>query len=176
LGQTSRAAIFGRRRLPGQWRPPLVADERVVAWSDSDAGVLVATNLGLWLPAEPPGRLGWHEVHKAVWTGADLVVTAARPVGERDGYTVVEDLPSVVFRLREPGELPHQVRARVTRSVGYSAHHPLPGAGGLRVVARRVAGLDGLRWTVRYDTGVDLTDPVVAEVTSQILAQARLMG
>jgi hypothetical protein len=165
--------LFRRAALAEADRPPLAPDERVLAWADSDAGFLVATNLGLWLPADPPGRLGWHEIHKAAWTGTQLVVTAARQVGERPGYTVVEDLPAVPFALAKPGDLPHQVRARVTRSVDQSTHHPLPGAGGLWIAARRIPGRDGLRWTVRYDPGVDLDDPVVAEVTNQLVTQAR---
>jgi len=165
-------AWLRRPRLPAQHRPPLVGDERVVAWSGSDAGVLVATNLGLWLPADPPGRLGWHEIHKAAWDGATLVVTAAREVGQRGGYTVVEDLPAVPFRLVTPGDLPQQVRSRVTRSVGYSEHHPLPGSGGFRVAARRVPSRNGLRWTVRYDPGVDVDDPIVVEVTGRSVAEA----
>jgi hypothetical protein len=208
-------AWFRRRALPAEQRPPLARDERVVAWTRTDAGVLAATNLGLWLPADPPGRLvgrhlgrasgaafvvgrhlgrasgaafvvgrhlgrtsgaafvGWHEIHKAVWTGRELAVTAAREVASRAGFTVVEDLPTVGFTLSEPGELPHQVRVRVTRSVGYSAHHPLPGGGGFRVAARRIPGLDGLRWTVRYDPGVNRDDPIVAEVTAEVVDHAQ---
>jgi hypothetical protein len=159
-------ALFQRRRLPADRRPQLARDERVLAWADSDAGLLVATNLGLWAP----DRLGWHEIHKAAWNGTELVVTAAREVGERDGYRVVEDVPPVAFRLRDPGQLPHQVRARVTRSVGYSVHHPRPG---VRVAARRVPGVDGLRWTVRYDRGVDRDDPAVVAATGRIVVAAR---
>jgi hypothetical protein len=166
-------AWFRRPALPPEERPPLARDERVVAWARTDTGVLSATNFGLWLPLDPPARLGWHEIHKAVWTGSELAVTAAREVTARPGFAVVEDLPTVTFTVSEPGELPHQVRARVTRSVGYSAHHRLPGGGGFRVAARRVPGLDGLRWTVRYDPGVDPDDPIVAEVTGQIVDQAR---
>jgi hypothetical protein len=167
-------AWFRRRALPAEEQPPLARDERVVAWARTDAGVLAATNFGLWLPADPAGRIvRWHEIHKAVWTGRELVVTAAHEVAARPGFTVVEDLPTVTFVLSEPGELPHQVRSRVTRSVGYSAHHPLPGGGGFRVAARRVPGVDGLRWTVRYDPGVDPDDPVVAEVTAEVVDQAR---
>jgi hypothetical protein len=159
-------ALFRRRRLPAERRPPLAAGERILAWSESDQGLLVATNLGLWAPE----RLGWHEIHKATWDGTDLVVTAARRVGDRAGYTVVEDVAPVTYRLREPGQLPHQVRARVTRSVGYSVHHPRPG---VRVAARRVPGVDGLRWTVRYDTGVDPDDPAVTAATDQLVTAAR---
>jgi hypothetical protein len=165
--------LFRRAALAEADRPPLARDERVLAWADSDKGLLVATNLGLWLPADPPGRLGWHEIHKATWAGTELVVTAARQVAERPGYVVVEDLAPVPFALSRPGELPHQVRARVTRSVSQSTHHPLPGSGGVRIAARRVPGQDGLRWTVRYDSGVDHDDPVVVEVTAELVAQAR---
>jgi hypothetical protein len=174
-------AWFRRRALPAGERPPLARDERVVAWARTDEGVLAATNLGLWLPgappadppAGPPGRVGWHEIHKAVWTGRELAVTAAREVGSGPGYTVVADLPTVAFPLAQPGALPHQVRARVTRSVGYTAHHPLPGGGGFRVAARRVPGVDGLRWTVRYDTGVNRDDAIVGEVTDRVVEGAR---
>jgi hypothetical protein len=185
-------ALFGRRRrLPDRFRPPLERDERVLAWAETgDGGALVATNRGLWPlegpgaagadPArqpsdstDPPARLGWHEIHKATWTGEKLAVTAAKVVDHGTGFDVVEDLPTVGFPLPVPGDLPGEVRARVTRSVGPSTHHPLPGGGGVRVVARRVPGVDGLCWTVRYDPGVDHDDPATREITEQLVAQAR---
>lgn len=155
--------------------------------------VLVATNRGLWLPvrqepsgvAEPaqpepggvdeqaPRRLGWEEIHKAAWSGRDLAVTPAAAVATLDGYTVMADQPVLRYVLPEPGDLPHEVHARVTRSVAYSTHHPLAGGGGVRVAARRVPGLDGLRWTARYDGGVDADDPLVREATEQYVAQAQ---
>jgi hypothetical protein len=162
--------MLRRRRLPPADRPPLARDERILAWAGSDVGVLVATNLGLWLP---PGRLGWHEIHKALWDGRVLTVTAAQMVEERPGYAIVADLPPVPFTLGSPDDLPRTVRTRVTNSVGQSTHHALPGSGGVRVAARRVPGRDGLRWTVRYDPGVDHDDPVVAEVTGQLVEAAR---
>jgi hypothetical protein len=166
-------ALFRRRRpLPAPSRPALARDERVVAWSDSEAGVLVATNRGLWLPDFVP----WHLVNKATWDGSLLVVTPAHEVRERDGYTVVEDLPARSFRLVDPGDLPHQVRARVTRSVGYSTYQPLPGGRGFRLAARRVPGVDGLRWTVRYDPGVDVGDPATVAATGQIVAAVVVPG
>jgi hypothetical protein len=134
---------------------------------------LVATNRGLWVPMDPPGRLGWHEINKATWSEDKLAVTAARVAGSGAGYDIVEDLPTVAFALATPGDLPAEVRARVTRSVGPTSHHPLPGGGGARVAARRVPGVDGLRWTVRYDSEVDHDDPVVREATEQLVAQAR---
>jgi hypothetical protein len=167
-------ALFRRRpTLPVQYRPKLDRDERVVAWALAAQGALVATTYGLWLPGEQPTRLGWHEIHKAVWDGSSLKITAARQVEHGPGYDVVADRPGGNFPLADPGDLPAEVRARVTRSVGPSSHHPLPGSGGVRVVARRVPGVDGLTWTARYDDGVDHDDPIVRETTAALVEEAK---
>ncbi len=149
-----------RRRLPAEARRPLEANEHVVSWAACrDGGQLVATNRGLWLP-ERAARLGWHEIHKATWSGRVLsvlpgtLVTAAGDAPEAP-VDVVADAEPVDFLLADPGDLPHQVRTRVTRSVAYTAHHELPN-GGMRVVARRVSGRNGLSWAVRYDPGTIL--------------------
>jgi hypothetical protein len=63
------------------------------------------------------------------------------------------------------------VRDRVSRSVAYTRHHDVPG-GGVRVVARRVPGVDGVTWHVRFDEGTDAADPAVAEVTAELVAAA----
>lgn len=166
--------LFRRRpKLPADRRPPLEREERVLAWAgvEGSAEVVVATNRGLWLPGRS-GRLGWHEIHKAVWSGEELAVTPAAETEERDGYRVVVDQPVESFRLADPGEVPYHVRARVTASVGYSVHHRL-GAGGVRVVGRRVSGVDGLRWTVRYDPGTDHASAEARRLTAELVAQAR---
>jgi hypothetical protein len=174
--------LFRRKpKLPADRRPALDRDERVLAWAEvagggpagdaADGGVLVATNLGLWLPGRAH-RLGWHDLHKAVWSGRELTVTPAERVAERDGYLVVRDRPAESYPLLEPGDVPEQVRARVTRSVGYTSHHPL-GAGGVRVAGRRVSGVDGLTWTVRYDEGTAVDEPAVIEATDRLVAAAR---
>ncbi|MFY1582947.1 hypothetical protein ACN267_00410 [Micromonospora sp. WMMD734] len=134
-------------------------------------GVLVATNLGLWLPGRGQ-RLGWHDILKAVWSGRELTVTPAATVAERDGYLVVADGPAETYLLLDPGDLPHQVRARVTRSVAYTQQHPVPGGSG-RIAARRVAGADGLTWTVRYDPGTPVDADDVRAETDQLVAAAR---
>jgi len=164
--------LFRRRpKLPADQRPPLESEERVLCWGVVGESVIVATNRGLWLPDGK--RLGWHEIHKAAWSGRELVITPAEVVHERNGYVVLVDAPVIGFLLLEPGELPDQVRTRVTRSVAYTSHHPLPPNGGVRVVARRVSGTDGLTWSVRYDakTAVD-ADPVV-EATDELVASAQ---
>ncbi len=166
--------LFGRKpKLPAALRPALEADERVLAWAAvDDTRAVVATNRGLWLPDR--GRLGWHEIHKAAWSGRELRITPAEVAEERDGYTVLVDAPVVAFLLLEPGELPDQVRTRVTRSVAYTQHHPLP-AGGVRVVGRRVSGRDGLSWAVRYDSGTPVEQPPVVQVTGELVDAARTL-
>lgn len=165
--------LFRRRpKLPADQRPALDPEERVLCWARADAGgVLVVTNRGLWLP-DTDQRLGWHQVHKAVWSGQELAVIPAEVITERDGYAVVADQPVRAHRLPDPGDVPHQVRARVTRSVGYTAHHRLT-AGGVRVVARRVSGVDGLSWTVRYDPGTPHDDPETIAETDRLVRAAR---
>jgi hypothetical protein len=166
--------LFRRRpKLPADRRPVLDRDERLLAWAEvaGGDGAIVVTNHGLW----PPGRaarLGWHDIHKAVWSGRDLAVTPAERVGERDGYVVVADRPVETYLLLDPGDVPDQVRARVTRSVAYTVHHPIAG-GGVRVAARRVSGVDGLTWTVRYDPGTPTADEAVLETTDRLVAAAR---
>ncbi len=169
-------AWFGKRRLPADERPRLEPEERVVAWARTDAGdVVVATNRGLFLP-DREERLRWHEIHKAVWSGRELVVTPAEAVEEREGYVVAEDLPSEAHLLLEPWDLPRHVYSRVTRSVAYTQHHPLPGGGGVRVVGRRVSGTDGLKWTVRYDPDTDRGSEAVRRATDELVAQASSEG
>ncbi|MCW3817647.1 hypothetical protein ONA91_24640 [Micromonospora sp. DR5-3] len=168
--------LFNRKpKLPPAARPPLAAEERVLAWAavgnGEGDGVVVASNLGLWLPGRGH-RIGWHDILKAVWSGRELTVTPAERVAERDGYLVVADCPAETYLLLDPGDLPHQVRARVTRSVAYTSHHPVPGGAG-RIAARRVSGVDGLTWTVRYDPGTPADDEAVLAETDRLVAAAR---
>lgn len=166
-------SLFRRRpKLPAASRPALGPDERVLAWAavSSPEGALVATNHGLWLP--DGRRMGWHEIHKAAWSGRELRLTPAEVAEERDGYAVLVDGPVVGFLLLEPGELPDQVRTRVTRSVAYTSHHAL-NAGGVRVVGRRVPGRNGLTWSVRYDSGTPVKLAAVVELTGELVSAAR---
>jgi hypothetical protein len=165
-------SLFRRRpRLPAERRPPLEREERILTWAAvGDDGALVATNRGLWLPDGK--RLGWHEIHKAAWSGRELRITPAEVAQSRDGYAVLVDGPVVSFLLLAPGDLPDQVRARVTRSVAYTTHHPMP-SGGVRVVGRRVSGQNGLSWAVRYDAGTPVDLPAVIELTDQLVTSAR---
>ena len=164
--------LFRRRpSLPAAARPALEPEERVLTWTAAEPDqILVATNRGLWLPGGQ--RLDWHDIHKAAWSGRELRITPAEVRAERDGYVVFADGPVISFLLLEPGELPDQVRTRVTKSVGYTSHHPLP-SGAVRVVGRRVSGQDGLSWAVRYDTGTPLDEPDVVAATDELVAAAQ---
>jgi hypothetical protein len=175
--------LFRRRRLPAGARPPLADDERIIAWASEAAfaapeaagvgarqAVVVVTNLGLWLPgASGPTRLGWHEIHKATWSGRALRVVPAYEVAAHETYVEMADADPLTATLLDPDKVPEQVRARVGKSVAYTSHHALPG-GGVRVVARRVPGRDGLRWTVRYDPGTQPAPDAVAALVARGLA------
>ncbi len=168
-------SIFRRRpKLPADKRPELEPEERVLAWAwvgaEPGGPVAVATNRGLWLPDR--GRLGWHEIHKAAWSGRELQVVPAEVAEVREEYAVLIDAPAVTYLLLEPGELPDQVRTRVTRSVAYTSHHTLP-AGGVRVVGRRVSGVNGLSWAVRYDAGTPVDAAPVVEITAELVNAAQ---
>ena len=122
-------------------------------------------------PAAEPQRLPWHEIHKATWNGSLLTIVPAVEVEPG----VVADGTPIRLRLAEPRGLAAEVRARVTRSVAHSVHRELP-AGGVLIVARRVPGVDGLTWLLRFDDGTDRADPDVrlraAELLDEVQAAA----
>ncbi|GAB3943007.1 hypothetical protein GCM10027614_31010 [Micromonospora vulcania] len=68
--------------------------------------------------------------------------------------------------------MPEQVRTRVTRSVAYTEHHPVPG-GAARVAARREPGVDGLTWTVRLDPGTPPDNEALLAETDRLVTAAR---
>ncbi len=162
--------VFGKDKPPAEALAGLPPDERVTSWAVAGPGeVLVATPLGLWLGAdEERHRISWDAIHKATW--ADGVMTILPGVEVEPG--VVADDEPVRVTLAEPRDLPVEVRTRVTRSVAHSSHHTLPG-GGVRIVARRVPGVDGLTWVLRFDDGTDRADPEVRQLAAEFLEAAR---
>ncbi|RBY76104.1 hypothetical protein DQ238_18270 [Geodermatophilus sp. TF02-6] len=158
-------------------------DERVLAWGVlvRDEGWLVATSHGLRrVPADLPlpaagevGVLPWHEVASARWTatgdgGGRFEVTALTEVEPG----VQARLPVERHALRDAGDLPAVVRRRVDQTVVASRRSPLPGRGGVLLVARRVPGQAEREWTVVFDDDTDRSDPVAREVARQKLAEA----
>lgn len=143
--------MFGRPTLPAGLRSQFGRDERLLALADDGPAAVAATNLGVWLPvADGPGwrRVGWHEVVKATWTEAGLEVVE----GSADADGVVSDLAPVRYQLAEPRNLPTVVRQRVERSIGRWEQVRVPGGTG-RIVGRRAAGVNGISWTARLDSG-----------------------
>ncbi|SNY34761.1 hypothetical protein [Paractinoplanes atraurantiacus] len=177
-------SLFRRRpSLPSVLKPALAPDERVVAWAAVEPEqAVVVTNHGLFLPGVKE-RLGWHEIHKAGWSGRELRITPAEVAEERDGYTVMVDGPVHTVLLLDPGQVPDQVRMRVSKSVAYTNHHPVQVStnrpdkpflvGGVRIVGRRVSGRDGLSWAVRYDSGTPVSHQTVIEVTATLVSAAQ---
>ena len=153
------------------------ADERVLAWGElaGGAGWLVATSQGLRVVqpdgGEDSGVLRWHEVGAARWQaagsgGGRFVVT---PLTEVEPGVQARQ-PERRYVLTDAGDLPATVRRRVDETVVASQRAPLPGGGGVLLVARRLPGRPGREWTVVFDDDADRSDPAAREVAQQKLA------
>ena len=163
-------------------------DERVLAWGTlvRDGGWLVATSRGLRVvppevtsvedaealdPCAPGGVLPWHQIGSAKWL--------ATPDGggrfEVVRLTEVEPgvqarQPEVRHVLSDSGDLPAVVRRRVDQTVVARQRSPLPGGGGVLLVARRLPGQPGREWTVVFDDDAQRSDPDARETARQKLA------
>lgn len=160
---------FPRR---GSQAPPdamarLDREERVLAWAASPAGTVLATPAGLWVPDRD--RISWHLVTHVVWNGVVMTLTVARPVEDE----VLELEHPVAIRLTEPQTLPETVQQRFYSSRAHTARHRLTDGTGVIVVARRVPGVDGLRWYVVFDEPAARHDPVVRAEVARLLAEER---
>jgi hypothetical protein len=163
-------------RPPEVVRAALADDERALAWGalTRDEGWLVATDRGLRrLGGEGGGEpLPWHLIGSARWTAAGATG------GTFDVTPLSEVEPGVQARgpverhsLTDAGELPTVVRRRVDQTVVASRRSPLPGSGGVLLVARRIPGQPGREWTVVFDDDADRADPVARETARQKLAE-----
>ena len=179
-----------RRRLarpPEQVRVAVLAssdpDERVLAWGvlAGDEGWLVATSRGLRVvpphvasvEADVEGAvLPWHEVGHATWSAAPAGggTFAVTPLTEVEpGVQAREPVRRHV--LTDAGDLPAVLRRRVDQTVVASQRSPLPGGGGVVLVARRIPGQPAREWTVVFDDDADRSDPVAREAARQKLAE-----
>ncbi|MDF5757006.1 hypothetical protein [Spongiactinospora sp. TRM90649] len=148
---------FGSRRLPAG--VSVDDGERVLTHAGTDDdGHLVATDRALYLPGG--ARLPWYLIDRGEWgeDGLRLLTTE----GKRH-----------VFRVPVPGRLPEVVKERVTSSILVSRHVPLPGRGGVRLVARRVPGQDEPIWEFLFDEGLDPDDPGLRALAEQALEGVR---
>jgi hypothetical protein len=153
-------------------------DERILAWGAlvRDEGWLVATSRGLRTVRSDGqgtggGVLPWHEVGTARWSatadgGGSLVVT---PLAEVEPGVQARQ-PERRHVVADAGDLPGIVRRRVDQTVVASQRSPLPGGGGVLLVARRIPGEAVREWTVVFDDDAHRADPVAREAARQKLA------
>ncbi|NUS72468.1 MAG: hypothetical protein HOQ05_03585 [Corynebacteriales bacterium] len=149
FAQRVKEAFLGVQ-LPEGVVVSLEPGEHVTAWARTDSGeTLVCTERRLWhVAGNEPVSWRWHTIHKATWAHDALTLIP----GEEVEPGVVKDAPPRRWQLVEPSKVPAEVHARVTRSVAHAEHHMPPG---VWVIARRIAGRDGLDWVLRFDEGVD---------------------
>jgi hypothetical protein len=153
--------------------------ERVLAWGElvRDGGWLVATSRGLRVV--PPQvtsvtdaeLVPWHEIGSAKWLatsdgGGRFEVV---PLAEVEPGVQARQ-PEVRHVLSDAGELPGVVRRRVDETVVASQRTPLPGGGGVLLVARRIPGQAAREWSVVFDDDAQRSDPEAREVARQKLA------
>ncbi len=154
-------------------------DERVLAWGvlAREEGWLVATSRGLRVVQTVPrddgdDLLRWHEIGHAKWSaagdGGSFTVTALTEVEPG----VQARLPARRYVLADACDLPAVVRRRVDETVVTSIRSPLPGRGGVILVARRLPGQAAREWTVVFDDDADRNDPEAREIARQKLAEA----
>ena len=154
-------------------------DERILAWGalQRDEGWLVATSRGLRsVGSHGQGAanelLRWHEVGHAKWTtvpsgGGELAVTPLVEV--EPGVQARASVRRYAFT--DEGDLPAAVRRRVDETVVASSRSPLPGGGGVLLVARRIPGQPVREWSVVFDDDAHRTDPEAREAARQKLAE-----
>lgn len=155
-----------REALPEAVRS-LDLPERRLAWAVTDLGdPLVATPTSLYVGSDP---VAWVDVEKASWQPPTLVVTEVAEVegqGRRRAFTLAED-----------DGLAQVVHAQVTGSVAWSDRRRLDGGGAVRLVGRRVPGLEVLQWQAVWERAEDLLDPLRrAQVEQWVLELRRAIG
>ena len=155
------------------------ADERVLAWGAlvRDGGWLVATSRGLRVV--PPQAssvtdaevLPWHQIGSAKWVATSDGGGRFEVVGLAEVEPGVQARqPEVRHVLSDAGDLPGVVRRRVDETVVASQRSPLPGGGGVLLVARRIPGQPAREWTVVFDDDAQRSDPEAREAARQKLA------
>ncbi len=154
-------------------------DEQVLAWGalTRDEGWLVATSLGLrTVPPEVTSVddaevLPWHRIGHAHWTAASGGGGSFRVTSLSEVEPGVRARgPEQRYILIDAGDLPAVVRRRVDQTVVASHRSPLPGGGGVLLVARRVPGQPVREWSVVFDDDSRRSDPEAREAARKKLA------
>jgi hypothetical protein len=143
--------------------------ERVVAWGSSPGAdatqtmFAAATDKALYLQATGD-RLPWDRISKATWKDPLLELVVA---GEAGGQPRLLRL-----NVEDSRDLPAAIHDRVTASVLVSERVDLGNGAGALMVARR-SDDDEVRWTVLFDSGLDVSDPALRASADAALARLR---
>ena len=161
--------LLHRVPIPAGAVGELAPQEDALAVAALGEGHLVATNLGLWTPAETGAtRLPWHLISKASWSGGALTLVVAEETGRAGAAVLLADVQRRRYSLSEPGRVPQVVQQRVTASIRSAHHRALPG-GGAWFVQRKVPRVAGVVLQVRVDPGTDAV--VVADIAAAVAEQ-----
>jgi hypothetical protein len=160
--------VFGRNRPPAEVRQRLDVEERVLAWGTvgpdgADRGYVVATNVGLWWPDDPPRRIPWHLIVRASWSERGLSVVEADIVDD----LLLAERPARTVALENTGKIPPVVRQRVEGSIAIT-HEARLDDGPVRIVARRISGQDGHVWLARLGPGMADSERSRAQLTALV--------
>ena len=143
--------------------------ERVITWGvgderDPEGSLVIATDQALY-EQRSGSRVGWQDVIKGTWEQPDFVIDYQGEAGPR----------RLRIRLDDPRDLPAAVRDRVTDTVVVSEYRHLVESQGAHFVARRApgGGLEEIRWSVVFDTGLDPSDPVMRAKADDVLGELR---
>ncbi len=159
-------------RLPGTAIAMLgiLPGEKVVAWAAgpgadvTQAHFAAATDRALYLQATGE-RLPWDRITKAMWDEPLLELVVVDEAGQ--GARLVR------VRVDDARDLPAAVHDRVTASVLVSERLDLGEGRGALAVARRSSDADEVRWSVRFDSGLDPADPDLRADADAALARLR---
>lgn len=147
--------------------PPQLPDaergERLLARAFLEGGEVLVSDRALIVRRETVERWSWPSLAAATWDDDAETLTV---VPMRQGRDVILALP-------DPGRVPEAVRERLTASIVVSAHTPLQGAAGVRILGRRTAEGGDLIWQLRFDKGVDPSNPDVRQRAEDALADVK---
>jgi hypothetical protein len=151
-------------RIPDDVRAALMLapGERVLAVARlSDGSWLGATDRAL---VEAGARLDWSSITHAQWYDEQ----SALSVTWVDESGTVHDR---THRVEDAGRLPATVHERVMATILLSRRVLVAGTSGVRVVARRQPGSDGLLWQMVPDPGIDAEMPDVRARVDAVVQQ-----
>lgn len=147
--------------------------EHILTWTaDPDGRYLIATESDLILQRRPPNyeRIGWEAIEQASFKDGHLVVDVSESGYDSDALTRLK------IPLGSDIELPIVVRDRVTASIAVNQHVPLQDKFGVRVVARKRAGENALRWGYRRDPELVFTPELQAEAEAAVTQVRGALG